>query len=103
MKSLYSKLAVFTLMLLAGVYSYVSLRGPQGVPRLLEKRQQIQQLQEQNEELERQNAEKKQRIQNLGDSEAEQEIEIRRRMKVVKPGETTFIIPKPHKTAEEHQ
>ena len=97
MKSLYSKLALGAFILLAGTYSYISLHGPQGLPRLMEKRQQIQQLQEQNERLERENAERRQRLEDLKNSESQQELELRTRLKVAKPNETTFILPKTKK------
>jgi cell division protein FtsB len=78
---------------LVGVYATVVLRGPQGVSALIEKRQQIRELQEQNATLARENARKDDRIKRLKSSPVEQELEIRKRLKLLRPGETSFILP----------
>lgn len=75
------------------VYAFVALRGPQGMPALLEKRRQIQALQEQNANLEREIQMKKERIERLKTNTSEQELEIRRQLKLIRPGETSFILP----------
>src|SRR4051812_36257568 len=69
------------------------IRGPQGIHALSEKRKEIRALQEQNADLTREVEAKKVRIQRLNDSRAEQELEIRKRLKLVRPGETSFILP----------
>jgi cell division protein FtsB len=78
-----------------------ALRGPQGVSGLYEKRKEIEELQEQNATLSKEVQEKKDRIQQLKNNPAAQEEEIRRRYKLLKPGETTFILPDAPKTATE--
>ena len=78
---------------MVGVYVYLSLAGPRGVKALLEKRQQITITQEENAELERENNRRRERIQRLKDSREEQELEIRRRLKLKKPGTRDFYIP----------
>lgn len=93
MKSLAPKLAFVVICILIGVSSIYFLKGPQGVPRLLEKREEIRQLQDQNDEMAREIERKRDRIRRLKDSEAEQELEIRRRLKMNKKDETTFILP----------
>lgn len=80
------------------VCGLIALRGPQGVPALMEKRKEIRFLQEQNADLSKENEQKRDRIQRLRDSQAEQELEIRKRLKLVRPGETSFILPDPPKT-----
>ncbi len=76
-----------------GVYGFVALRGPQGIPALLDKWRDIHSLEEQNATLQRENDYKKERIHKLQDSPAEQEMEIRKNLKLLRPGETTFILP----------
>jgi len=80
-------------------YGWVALRGPQGIQALLEKRRGIRELQERNAEMARENERRRERIRRLGDSRSEQEMEIRKQLKMIRPGETTFILPDPPKDA----
>jgi cell division protein FtsB len=82
-----------------GVYGFVALRGPQGIPALLDKWRDIHALEEQNATMQRENEYKKERIRKLKDSPAEQEMEIRKKLKLLRPGETTFILPEAPKAA----
>ena len=82
-----------------GAYVWVAVKGPQGVQALLEKQKEIRQLQEHNAELARENERRKERILRLENSPSEQEMEIRKQLKLVKPGETTFILPETPKEA----
>ena len=79
-----------TLVLL---YGAIALRGPQGVPALLDKRREIRQLEEQNAALAAEIARRKERIERLEQNTSEQEMEIRKQLKLLRPGETTFILP----------
>jgi cell division protein FtsB len=78
---------------LIGAYGVVALRGPQGIPALREKWDEIRQLEEENANLQRQNDYRRERIQKLEASPSEQELEIRKKLKLLRPGETTFILP----------
>ena len=60
---------------------------------MLEKRREIRQLQEQNAALTREIEHRRDRIRRLEDSRSEQEMEIRKQLKLLRPGETTFILP----------
>jgi cell division protein FtsB len=75
------------------VYGWVAVRGPQGIQALLEKHREIRQLEERNAALARENERRKERIQRLQTSTSEQEMEIRKQLKLLRPGETTFILP----------
>lgn len=75
------------------VYGYIALTGPQGIPALRAKWNEIHQLEEQNKSLERDNQARKDRLERLKNNPAEQDLEIRKRLKVQKPGETSFILP----------
>ena len=79
-----------------GLYGYIALRGPQGIRPLLEKREEIRTLQEQNAQMAHEVEMRRQRIRRLEESTSEQEMEIRKQLKMVKPGETTFILPEAH-------
>jgi cell division protein FtsB len=80
---------------LAGLLVFVTLRGPHGLPALHEKEQRARELQEQNAKLARENQLKRDHIRKLRENQSEQELEIRRRLKLLKEKETTFIIQDP--------
>ena len=81
------------------VYALIAVSGPQGLQTLLEKHREIRQLQEQNASLTREIEHRKDRIRRLEGSRSEQEMEIRKQLKLLKPGETTFILPEGPKDA----
>jgi len=81
------------LLIVVGFYAVTALSGPNGLPAVREKQRQIQQLREQNANLEREIQIKRQRIEKLRESPSAQELEIRRRLKLLKQKETMFIIP----------
>jgi cell division protein FtsB len=74
-------------------YAWIAVSGPQGLQVLLEKRREIRQLQEQNAILTHEIEHRRDRIRRLEDSRSEQEMEIRKQLKLLRPGETTFILP----------
>jgi cell division protein FtsB len=78
---------------IAIAYAWIAVKGPQGLQALLEKHREIRQLQEQNAALTREIEHRKDRIRRLEGSRSEQEMEIRKQLKLLKPGETTFILP----------
>jgi cell division protein FtsB len=79
--------------LVVSAYAIVALRGPQGMPALLEKRREIKELQDQNATLSHEVKMKSERIDRLKNSPSEQELEIRKQLKLLRPGETSFILP----------
>ena len=90
--------AVRKFCLLAGAlvvfaFAAIALRGPSASPILSEKRRTIEELQDRNATLAAENERKRQRIEKLKHSRAEQELVIRERLKLVRPGETQFILP----------
>lgn len=80
-------------LILASAYGWMFLSGPQGLQTLIEKRREIRQLEEQNANIKLENDRRKERIRRLQDSRSEQEMEIRKQLKLQKSGETTFILP----------
>lgn len=73
-------------------YGFVELRGANGVSGLMEKRHEVRDLEQQNQLLNKEIEAKKARIERLRDNPEEQELEIRRRLKMMKPGEKSFIL-----------
>jgi len=81
-------------------YAWMAFRGPQGIQTLMEKHREIRELEEQNAGMVRQNQALRDRIVRLEQSDSEQELEIRKQLKLLRPGETTFILPEPAKTSD---
>jgi cell division protein FtsB len=80
------------IVLLGVVYAFVELRGPNGIPGLIEKRRQVRAYEMSNERMHREIEQKQERILRLQKDPREQEIEIRQRLKFAGPGEKIFII-----------
>ncbi len=93
MQPLMKNVGLAVLAAMIGVYIFLEMTGPRGVQALFEKRSQIETLQEQNAELERQNDARKQRIDDLVESREGLELEIRRRYKKQKPHTVDFYLP----------
>jgi cell division protein FtsB len=81
-------------------YAWMAFRGPQGIQTLVEKHSEIRELEEQNAAMARQNQALRDRIFRLEQSDSEQELEIRKQLKLLRPGETTFLLPEPSKGFE---
>jgi cell division protein FtsB len=84
-------------------YAITALRGPQGVQVLLEKYREIRTLEAQNATAAMENQRRKERIERLRTNTSEQEIEIRKQLKLLRPGETTFILPDAPKASDSIQ
>ena len=88
--------SAIALMALAG-YAVFALLGPHGVGALVEKQAEIRKLEERNAGLAKEIERKKERIKRLSDSDSEQELEIRDRLKLIRPDEKSYIIGDPAK------
>lgn len=75
------------------VAAWMAFRGPQGIQSLMEKHHQISVLEQENAEKARQIEALTERIRRLEHSGSEQELEIRKELKLLRPGETTFLLP----------
>ena len=93
MNSSVRRVLILIAFALIGAYGLQKLRGPQGLPALREQWDQIRQLEEENANLQRQNDYRRVRIKKLESSPSEQELEIRKKLKLLRPGETSFILP----------
>ena len=60
---------------------------------LIEKYREIRTLEAQNATAAMENQRRKDRIERLRTNSSEQEMEIRKQLKLLRPGETTFILP----------
>lgn len=84
----------------AVAYLWMAFRGPQGIQTLIEKHSEIRELEEQNAAIVKQNQALRERIKRLEQSGSEQELEIRKQLKLLRPGETTFLLPDAPKGSE---
>ena len=95
MRSRGAKFGYLLAVLVAASYAFMTLRGPQGIPALKEKQKQIRAIEQQNADLAREIELRHERIRRLEEDDSEQELEIRQRLKLVRPGEKVFILQEP--------
>jgi cell division protein FtsB len=88
-----AKLSYVAALVAAAVFAALTLGGPQGVPALIQKNKEIQELEKRNADLAREIEQHKQRIERLRDDPTEQELQIRERNKLVRPGEKVYVYP----------
>ncbi len=99
MNSSVRRVLILIAFAVVGAYGLAALRGPEGLPALREKWDEIRQLEEENANLQRENDYRRDRIKKLESSPSEQELEIRKKLKLLRPGETSFILPEQPKPA----
>ena len=92
MKAPLARLAYAIAVLLVAGYAVITLRGPRGITAWLDKQQQIHELERRNAGLAQEIGRKREHIQRLSGNPAEQELEIRERLKLVHPKDKVFII-----------
>ncbi|MCC6589680.1 MAG: hypothetical protein IT168_23490 [Bryobacterales bacterium] len=86
------RLAFGALLLVAGCYAVVHLRGPNGIPALLEKRQHIRTLEVENEKLRELNETQRQINKDLLHNEDKLKQEIQKRQNKIPPGSIEFRV-----------
>jgi cell division protein FtsB len=89
----FRRITIAIVFVLASAYGYVVLRGPQGIPALTEKQREIRALEEGNAALRQELAAREARNKKLRESTDIQEQEIRKRLHLLRPGETQFVLP----------
>ena len=97
MKARLTKFALLPAFLGVAAYALITLRGPRGIPALMEKQRQIQVMEKRNAEAAKEIERMRERIKRLHDDPAQQELEIRERLKLVHPGEKVYITGEPGK------
>lgn len=93
MRSRVAKISYAVAVLVAASYALVTLRD--GVPALIQRQREIRTLEKENADLNRDIEFRRARIQRLRGDESAQELEIRQRLKLVRPGEKVFILQEP--------
>ena len=94
MKHAPARFAYILAVLLVVSYAFFTLRGPRGIPGLVAKRHQIEEMEKRNAALSEEIAHKREHIERLTDNPAEQELEIRQRLKLVHPGDKVYLFSK---------
>jgi cell division protein FtsB len=97
MKASLPRFAYAIAVLLVASYAFFTLRGPKGLTALADRREQIRELEKRNEQLVKEIERKREHIRRLNENPAEQELEIRERLKLVHPNEKVYIIGTPAK------
>ena len=97
MRTLFKKWAFGIAFLSVIAYAVVTLNGSHGIRALMEKQRLIQDMQQRNA-IEAKRIERiREHIKRLDENPAEQELEIRERLKLVHPDEKVFITGQPGK------
>jgi cell division protein FtsB len=86
-----------SVLLAAGFLAVFSLARPSGLPMVFERSRQIRELREQNANLQRSIEQRKERIKSLSENRSDQDLEIRRDLRLLKKKETTFVLPEQKK------
>ena len=90
LRSLLRPLTFLAVLAALAAYATITLRGPQGLSALAERRREIRALEEQNANLRRDIEAKKLRIERLKSDPGTQEVEVQKRLGKVRPGATEF-------------
>lgn len=97
MKLPLSRFAYLIALLVVSTYAYVTLRGPHGIRALMDKQREIHQMEKQNSDAAKEIERMREHLDRLSNDPAEQELEIRQRLKLVHPGEKVYVTGDPDK------
>jgi len=95
MKASATRYAFAVAFLMLACYAYFALRGPKGVQALSDKQELIQRGEKRNADLARSIERQREHIKRLENNPAQQELEIRERLKLAHPNEKIFIFGEP--------
>ena len=95
MKAPLTRAAYVIIFLAVVVYAFFAF--PKGMSAWQEKKRQIQEMEKRNAATAMEVERKKEHIRRLADNPAEQELEIRRRLKLAHPDEKIYILGEPEK------
>ena len=91
----YKRFGLVLAFIIVGAYAAVNLTGQQGVSALFGKWNELERIQHENAALAGKLEERKEKLRILKESPAQQELEIRRKLKRLKQGETIYDVPDP--------
>jgi cell division protein FtsB len=93
MKAPLTRFMYAVVLLLAVTYAFISF--PRGMHAWQEKQRQVREMEKRNANLAREVERQKDHINRLNDNPAEQELEIRKRLKLLHPDEKLYIVGDP--------
>ena len=99
MRMSFGRTALAVIVLAAAAYGVVEFRGPNGYFGLLEKREQLRNLEVENQKLRDDIDRLEKRVKSLATDPETQEQEIRKRYGLVKSGETVYLLQDKNKTS----
>ena len=97
MKVPLARFAYLIAFLVVSTYAFVTLRGPHGIHAFMEKQRVIHEMEKRNSDAAKEIERMREHLQRLSDDPANQELEIRERLKLVHPGEKVYITGDPDK------
>ena len=97
MKAPFPRLVFAIAVLAVGGYAVFMLRGSGGFRALSEKEAQIKNMERSNEALAKEIERRREHVRRLSENPAEQELEIRDRLKLVHPDEKVYVTGEPEK------
>jgi TolA-binding protein len=89
----FRKLGWLLAVLVGGTYAVFALRGPQGLPALIGKWEEVRSLEQEHQQIQEQIRQKRDRLRRLKEREDEMENELRRDLQQLKPGEKMMVLP----------
>lgn len=92
MGSLLRQLGVLAAAGVVCLYAFIALRSPNGLPAVMEKRQQLEQMRLENEQLRQKVQERRKHIEMLESSPEERDRAVREHTNKQKQGETTIYL-----------
>lgn len=95
----YKRFGSAVAMLVAGIYVAMNLQGPDGIPALLAKWEELRVLELQNAELSKELADKRELVRHLENSREQRELVIREKLHKLLPGEKMYQVPDPPETS----
>jgi len=93
MKAPLTRFAYVIVLLVVVAYAFFAY--PKGMHAWQEKQRQIQEMEKRNTSLAQEVERKKEHVSRLKDKPTEQELEIRKRLKLLKPDEKSYIVGEP--------
>lgn len=101
MMALLRQIGYVAAVALACFYAFVVLRGPNGIPAMLERNHQVEALQKEIRDLDTKISDKKHFLDEVRKSPEVREREVRRQLNKVKPGETIIYLEDKQEPAAE--
>jgi len=95
MMALLRQIGYIAAVALACFYAFVVLRGPNGIPAMIDRNHQVEKLEKEIHDLDAKIGDKRNFLEEVGKNPEVREREIRKHLNKVKPGETIIFLEDP--------